>query len=117
MSDTIAVQALYAELGLPNGPVIVDVRTERDYAALPRLIPGAMRGEPTRLETWRTELSHTRRIVVYCARGGQVSRDVAETLIAAGFPATRLDGGLEGWIEAGHATTRARPELSVPGHS
>ena len=39
----ITVPQLSRLIGLPSAPAIVDVRTDEDYAADPRLIPGSRR--------------------------------------------------------------------------
>ena len=39
----ITVSQLSRLIGLPNAPVILDVRTDEDYAGDPRLMPGSRR--------------------------------------------------------------------------
>jgi rhodanese-related sulfurtransferase len=97
--------------------VIVDARRESDYLARSRLIPGAFRGDPDRVGTWAKTLPRTRPVAVYCEHGDQTSRAIADELIASGFPASFLDGGLSNWVRSGHATVRARAEFNVPGGS
>ena len=46
MPASLSSAALFARLGLPDSPVIFDVREDADFAARPRLIPGALRGDP-----------------------------------------------------------------------
>jgi len=45
MPSSLSSAAIFARLGLPDSPVIIDVRESMDFAARPRLIPGAVRGE------------------------------------------------------------------------
>ena len=45
---TISVDKLARLVGTPQAPTIVDVRTDEDFAADPRLIPGAVRRPATR---------------------------------------------------------------------
>ena len=40
---TISVDKLARLIGTPKCPAVIDVRTEEDFAADPRLIPGAVR--------------------------------------------------------------------------
>jgi len=40
---TIAIEKLVRLIGTPKCPAVVDVRTEEDFAADPRLIPGSVR--------------------------------------------------------------------------
>jgi rhodanese-related sulfurtransferase len=117
MVTSISSDSLYAQIGLPRAPVIVDVRRGDDYAARPRLLPGARRGDPDRLAQWATTLARTRPIVLYCVHGQRVSQSAAQALSALGLEVSYLDGGIEGWIEAGHASVTVRPELGVPGAS
>ncbi len=117
MITTVSRESTYATLGLPDSPVIVDVRTETDYLALPRLIPGAMRGSPDQLGSWSRNLPGTRAVTVYCADGGAASSTAAESLVSMGYPVSILDGGLAGWTHAGHVTVRGRPEYKSPGAS
>ena len=42
----VTVQQLARRIGLPDAPVLIDVRTEEDAAADPRFIPGADTGRP-----------------------------------------------------------------------
>lgn len=117
MSTAISVQSLYAELGLPDSPIVVDVRTAPDFNLAPRLIPGALRCEAGSVGTWHQSLPRTRSVAVYCAHGGTVSRGVADALVAAGYPASHIQGGFEAWTRAGYATVKARTDLGVPGGS
>ena len=98
-------------------PLIVDVRAKDDYLAKPRLIPGALRGDPDHVDGWARNLPRTRSIAVYCKAGHRIGRSVADELVAMGYPASFLEGGLEEWMRAGRATLRARPELDAPGGS
>jgi hypothetical protein len=42
---------------------------------------------------------------------------MTEALTGLGFPAFFLEGGLQAWTKAGHATTKIRAEFNVPGGS
>jgi rhodanese-related sulfurtransferase len=117
MPSLISSAALYAQLGLPHSPVIVDVRDESQYLAQPLLIPGALRGSPDDVGRWAAALPRTRPVAVYCDRGEQVSRVIADELAAKGFPASYLHGGFAAWVVAGHATVRVRSDLNAPGGS
>ena len=117
MSTAIGCDSLYAQLGLPDSPLIVDVRREHEYLAQPRLIPGALRGNPDHLDQWARRLPHTRPVAVYCRNGDQVSRSVADALVRMGYPASFVEGGFEEWTRAGYATVRARSDLHAPGGS
>lgn len=117
MSSSLSPAAIFARLGLPDSPVIFDVREGADFAASSRLIPGSLRGAPDRVGEWGRTLPRTRAVVAYCSHGGKTSRGVADALNAMGYPAFILEGGIGAWIEAGHPTVRARAELNSPGAS
>src|SRR5688572_11430968 len=102
MPSVISPDAIYEQLGLPHSPVIVDVRPEGPYLAQPRLIPGAIRGNSDDVGRWARGLPRTRPVAVYCERGDQVSRAIADELVAKGYPASFLDGGYAAWTQAGH---------------
>jgi rhodanese-related sulfurtransferase len=117
VTAVLSCDALYAQLGLPESPTLIDVRNEVDYRARPVLIPGARRGIPDDVAGWARSLPRDRPITVYCKRGGDVSMGAAASLTALGYPVSILEGGIERWTAAGHATIRVRPELNVPGAS
>jgi rhodanese-related sulfurtransferase len=117
MNAYLSVDALYEQLALPDSPALIDSRDESAFLALPRLIPGAMRGAAESIETWARALPRTRPVAVYCQRGGETSRTLVEALIGQGYPAVVVEGGLEAWLRAGYVTVRARTELDAPGGS
>ena len=117
MPSSLSCTAIFDRLGLPDSPIVFDVREAADYAARPRLIPGALRADPDRVAEWARTLPRTRAVVAYCAHGGKVSTLVADELTAMGYPAFILEGGIEGWIEAGLPTVKARADLNAPGAS
>ena len=41
--DTITVSQLTRLIGTPDAPVIIDVRTDTDYASDPRVLPASLR--------------------------------------------------------------------------
>jgi rhodanese-related sulfurtransferase len=101
-------------------PAVIDVRRALAFERDPRVIPGAIRRLPD-LEAWQTILEPWRPIVVYCAHGGEVSRDIAAALAHRGFDARYLAGGIEAWRREGQAlepfspptrwVTRERPKI------
>jgi len=117
MPAVLAPEALYTGFGLPTAPLLVDVRRAADFAAHPRMLPGARRGDPERIADWAKALPRTRPVVVYCAHGRQVSQSAAAALTRLGYEAVYLEGGFDGWAEGGRATIRVRPEFGIPGTS
>jgi rhodanese-related sulfurtransferase len=86
-------------IGTARTPVLIDVRTDEDFAADPRLIPGAVRRDHQKAADWGSELSGRPAIVV-CQRGAKLAEGTAAWLRHAGVPAETLEGGFEGWKTA-----------------
>src|SRR6187551_393959 len=116
MRSSQSPAAIFQRLGLPDSPVLFDVRDNADFAARPRLIPGALRGDPDRVSEWGRTLPRTRAVVAYCKHGGKTSSFVADALSTMGYPAFILEGGIEAWIAAGHPTVKARADFYTPAH-
>ena len=87
-----------------EGVLLLDVRRRTDYESEPGRIPGAEWRDPEQVTAWREGLSPDRRVVVYCVRGGSVSRSVTATLAEQGIPADYLEGGITAWKDSGRAT-------------
>lgn len=107
--DTITVPQLARLVGTPEAPVILDVRTPEDFAADPRLVPGAQRRDWQAASTWAPELARTlagRPVAVLCHRGLKLSQGVAAWLRHADARAEVLEGGFEGWAAAGSLLVR-----------
>ena len=98
--NEITVAQLSRLVGLPDTPAVVDVRTDEDAAADPRLIPGAVRRDWRRAGEWAREFAG-RRAVVLCRRGLKISQGVAAWARHEGVEAETLEGGFEAWKAAG----------------
>lgn len=97
---TIPADKLARLIGTPKCPAVIDVRTEEDFSADPRLIPGALRRPYRAVPDWAAELSG-RSAVVVCQRGQKLGEGVAAWLRHEGVPAEALAGGIEAWTQAG----------------
>src|SRR5436305_4076003 len=97
--NSISVEKLARLIGTPKCPAIVDVRTEEDYAADPRLIPGSVYRRYAAVPDWAGEFKG-RPVVVTCQRGLKLSQGAAAWLRHSGIAADALEGGLEAWIKA-----------------
>ena len=74
----ISVEKFSRLVGRPDAPSIIDVCTEEDFAAMPRLIPGAVRRPWAEVSTWAGTLAASDRpIVVVCQKGLKLSQGVA----------------------------------------
>ncbi len=98
--NEISCEKLHRLIGTPHCPRIVDVRTEDDYAAAPRLIPASLRRPYADVEIWAPGLDSDAAIIV-CQRGLKLSHGVAAWLRHLGRDATTLEGGFEAWEKAG----------------
>lgn len=105
-SASISPTDLARTLGSPHHPLVVDVRREAAFAASPHLICGSFHRRPEAVSRWSSDLPAGRPVVVACVHGHEVGQTAAAELRAAGFDARYLEGGIEGWIEAGHPHLR-----------
>ena len=105
-STQITTQHLSGLIGSPCGPAIIDVRSNEDYHADPRLIPGSLRRDSEKLARWAPE-HEGKQVIVVCRRGEKLSKSTADRLGRRGIHARTLEGGVEGWKEAGEPLVRA----------
>jgi rhodanese-related sulfurtransferase len=92
----ITPQQLSRLIGLPDAPIVLDVRSEEAFTRDPRLIPTAMRREARAVEAWGHAYAG-RRVVVACQHGGALSQGAAAWLRQQGAEAESLEGGFEAW--------------------
>ena len=97
---TISADKLNRLTGTPNGPVIVDVRTDEDFALDPRLIPGSTRLAFATVPAWAARYRGQPAVAV-CQKGQKLSQGAAAWLRHEGASAETLDGGFEAWAGAG----------------
>jgi len=71
-TTTISCDKLSRLAGTPKCPLVVDVRTEGDFAADPRLVPGAVRSDHATVAAWAGDL-RARPVVVICHAGAKLS--------------------------------------------
>ena len=96
---TISPDKLSRLIGTANTPALIDVRTEEDFAADPRLIPGAVRRSHEQASAWGEEFSGRSAIVV-CLRGEKLAEGTAAWLRHVHVEAEALEGGFECWKTA-----------------
>jgi rhodanese-related sulfurtransferase len=104
--NAIAADKLIKLIGTPGCPTIVDVRSDAEFAAEPRLIPGAVRRSFARAADWAPGLAgHT---VIVAGESDTVSHGVAALLRQAGADADALEDGVPGWAASGFAMVDQR---------
>jgi rhodanese-related sulfurtransferase len=96
---SISPDKLARLIGTANAPAIVDVRTDEDFAADPRLIPGAVRRNHQAAADWGGDYAG-RPAIVACLRGQKLAQGTAAWLRHADVSAEVLEGGFEGWKAA-----------------
>lgn len=115
---TISAEKLSRLIGTPNCPTLIDVRTDDEWAAIPLLIPGALRrpyGDPS---AWAAEFIE-RPAVVICQNGTMLSHGVAAWLRHTGVAAEVLEGGVQEWRKADLllVTTARLPQADRQGRT
>ncbi|MBA4356326.1 MAG: sulfurtransferase [Desulfovibrio sp.] len=93
--DTLTPDELRRELASAKPPLVIDVRRPEDKG--PEGISGADWRDPALLEDWAGGIPAGASAVVYCVRGGSVSKSVQAALLARGVQARFVEGGLEAW--------------------
>lgn len=96
---SVSIEKLSRLIGTGRAPLLIDVRTPEDFAADPRLLPGAQRRSHENVAEWASVLDG-RSAVVICQKGHKLSEGVAAWLRHAGISAETLDGGFEAWKAA-----------------
>lgn len=96
---TMTALQLSRRIGLPDAPVILDVRIPEDIAADPRTLPGSVARDFRKIAEWAGDFAG-QDVVVVCQRGLKLSEGVAAWLRHKGSSAETLEGGFEGWAAA-----------------
>ena len=110
----VSVEELSRLMARDEGTVVVDVRSPASRQTDPRFIPGSLaldEIDAPHLEA----LPRDHEVVFYCTCPNEASAAaVAKKLMALGYTRVRpLEGGLDAWIDAGHAVEERRGNLSV----
>jgi rhodanese-related sulfurtransferase len=103
---SISPDKLLRLIGTPNAPTLVDVRIDADFAADPRLIPGAQRRSHLDVQAWAPGITG-RSAVIICQKGQKLSEGTAAWLRHGGVAAESLEGGHLAWKEADLPTVPA----------
>jgi rhodanese-related sulfurtransferase len=106
-TTTISIDKLTRLIGTPRCPVLIDVRTDDDVAADPRLIPGSIRRRHDQLHHW-VEPLRGRTTIVICQRGQKLSQGVAAWLRHEGIAADVLEGGFAAWTPSSNLARHGR---------
>ena len=83
---------------------MLDVRATLGWLLSFSKIKGAVREDPGKVESWQTEYSKDKTIVLYC-QAQHTSSSVAQKLVSAGFQGVYvLKGGWSEWSKADFPT-------------
>ncbi len=96
---SISSDKLSRLIGTARAPTLIDVRIDEDFAADPRLIPGAMRRSHRDVQDWAPRLTG-QSVVVVCQKGLKLSEGTAAWLRQSGVAAESLEGGHLAWTES-----------------
>ena len=96
---SISPDKLSRLIGTANAPALIDVRIDEDFAADPRLIPGAVRRSHVDVQDWSSRLTG-QSVVVVCQKGQKLSEGTAAWLRYGKVAAEVLEGGHLAWTEA-----------------
>jgi rhodanese-related sulfurtransferase len=99
--NSISVEKLARLIGTPKCPVVVDVRTDEDFALTPKSIPGSVRRNHAEVCRWAGQLSG-QSAVVFCQQGRKLSEGAAAWLRFVGVPSEILEGGFACWTRNGN---------------
>ncbi len=97
--NSIKAEKLSRLVGTPSAPIIIDVRTDEDFAADPRLIPAARKQNHKTVADWGKTL-RGKSIAVVCHHGAKLSEGTAAWLRQLGADAINLEGGFVEWEQA-----------------
>ena len=92
----ITVAQLSRLIGLPDTPVLLDIRTDEDYQADPPLVPAAVRLDYKTVNDWAHRFRR-QSVIIICEKGLKLSQGVAAFLRHAGIEAQTLEGGHAAW--------------------
>lgn len=118
MPFTITPQQLARRIGLPDAPVLIDVRTTEDAAADPRILPASLKRSHADAGDWAAQF-RGRAVVTICRKGLKLSEGAAAWLRHEGARAEVLEGGFLAWAEAGLplVATRQIPPRDAAGRT
>jgi rhodanese-related sulfurtransferase len=98
--NSIKCEKLNRLIGTVSAPLLIDVRTDEDFAADPLLIPGSSRKSHRDVSTWGPAL-HGKTAITICHHGAKLSEGTAAWLRQLGCDTVSLEGGFEEWQKGG----------------
>ncbi len=111
--NAITPRQLLRLIGMPQAPILIDVRIDADFDDDPCLIPSAVRHNYKDLEGFK-ERCRDRSCVVICQKGKKLSQGVVSWLQAEGIAAEYLEGGMFAWRDTPGALVLSVATLPAP---
>ena len=84
---------------------LLDVRRAGVRAEHGEQIAGARWLDPAAWLDWKDRIAGQRPVVLYCAKGHEISQGLTTTLRVLGRDARYLVGGMQGWLAEGRPIT------------
>ncbi len=114
----ITVFQLARLIGLPNSPLLIDVRPDDALVRNPHLIAGSIPRPDAKPDSLITTIGK-RPAVIICENGGALSQGIAAWLRHSGVAAETLEGGYAAWRKSGQplVTTKNLPPRDVQGRT
>jgi rhodanese-related sulfurtransferase len=103
--NTISIEKLAKLVGTPRCPTLLDIRSDQEFAADPRLIPSSRLAGP---QTLGDRLQDSAARIVVSQRGGADAHGHAAWLRPLGCKADVLEGGYEAWAAGGLPLVQTR---------
>jgi rhodanese-related sulfurtransferase len=97
--NSIKSDKLARLIGTASAPVIIDVRTQEDFEADPRLVPRALKRSHQTVSDWG-KVYAGKPVIVVCHHGAKLSEGTAAWLRQLGADAVALEGGFVEWETA-----------------
>lgn len=109
MSNSISARDLSSLSGTRSWPTVVAATRRAKFEDEARAIAGSVWRDHMQSEFWGPELARLGKpIIVYCLHGHNVSQLAVARLRAMGIDARYLEGGIDGYEEAGGLVLRQR---------
>ena len=90
--NAISFSELRSALGERKPPIVLDVRRRPAYKEATDTLAGALRRDPDAVGNWMKTLPRASSVVVYCARGHEVSGGEGAAAPHADSDEPRLEG-------------------------
>jgi len=116
MTERVSTQCVYDQLGLPDAPLLIDLRDGAELERVARMIPGAMHLSTSDIQAWSRRLPVRRTVALYANDDAQVE-PAAQMLTNKGLDVCVLEAGFDAWLQGAYPTIRVRDEFGVPGRS